>query len=155
MEELPDSNSHYREQEYWDQRYSGSSDSSFEWFGPYAAFSHLLEGPEGRVQKWERILVLGCGNSAMSYDMFHGGYRFITNIDYSSVCIENMRSKYSECTSMEWKMMDARSLEFMNESFDVVIEKGTLDALMVDEKDPWNVSPEGAKVLDQVLTEVS
>jgi hypothetical protein len=31
------------------------------------------------------------------------------------------------------------------ETFDVVLEKGSLDALMVHERDPWNISTETEK----------
>lgn len=51
--------------------------------------------------------------------------------------------------------MDARALTFLDGSFDVVLEKGTLDSMVVGETDPWRVSHEARMLLDQVLTEVS
>ncbi|XP_066565937.1 EEF1A lysine methyltransferase 4 isoform X2 [Amia ocellicauda] len=97
----------------------------------------------------------GCGNSSMSFDMFNCGYGSIVNIDYSVVCIETMAAKHAHCPGLTWLQMDARKLAFPEDTFDVVLEKGTLDAMMVEEKDPWNVSSETASVLQQVLKEIS
>ncbi|XP_053167625.1 EEF1A lysine methyltransferase 4 isoform X2 [Hemicordylus capensis] len=97
----------------------------------------------------------GCGNSALSYDLFQLGYTDITSIDYSTECITSMQDYYAHCPGLRWAVMDARCLTFMDESFDVVLEKGTLDSMMVEETDPWNVSYEAKVLLDQVLREVS
>ncbi|XP_067851251.1 EEF1A lysine methyltransferase 4 [Heptranchias perlo] len=150
MDHLPSSNSQYKDQDYWDDRYR--HEETFEWFGAFSHFEHLLKE---EIQRDESILILGCGNSSLSYDMFMSGYRSITNIDFSAICIEKMATKYASCSGMEWKVMDAKALEFENESFNVVLEKGTIDAMMVDEKDPWNVSQETTEIIDQVLKEVS
>ncbi|XP_072330194.1 EEF1A lysine methyltransferase 4 isoform X1 [Scyliorhinus torazame] len=150
MDHLPSSNLRYKDQDYWDERYR--HEETFEWFGAFSCFEHLLKE---EIRSDETILILGCGNSSMSYDMFMSGYRSITNIDFSAICIEKMASKYASCPGMEWKVMDAKTLEFENESFDVVLEKGTLDAMMVDETDPWNVSQETKEIIDQILKEIS
>jgi 2-polyprenyl-3-methyl-5-hydroxy-6-metoxy-1,4-benzoquinol methylase len=36
------------------------------------------------------ILILGCGNSSLSEDMYNDGYKFITNIDFSKSACNNM-----------------------------------------------------------------
>ena len=44
-----------------------------------------------------RILIVGCGNSALGEDMLIDGWTGgITNIDYSTVVIEQMREKYND-----------------------------------------------------------
>lgn len=96
----------------------------------------------------------GCGNSSMSGDMYSAGYHTITNIDYSSVCIRTMSARYSHCPGMTWHQMDVRQLSFPDSSFDVILEKATLDAIMVHEKTPWEVSPQTACSIHQALTEV-
>ncbi|RXM99794.1 Endothelin-converting enzyme 2 [Acipenser ruthenus] len=53
MEHLPDSNSRYKDVDYWDERYK--HEESFEWFGNFYNFKHLLEL---HVGKEDRILVL-------------------------------------------------------------------------------------------------
>uniref|UniRef100_A0A8B9J847 Endothelin converting enzyme 2a n=1 Tax=Astyanax mexicanus TaxID=7994 RepID=A0A8B9J847_ASTMX len=150
MEYLPHSNAEYKDMQYWNTRYQ--TEESFEWFGDFSRFQHLLVQHVGR---YDSILMLGCGNSALSTDMCQAGYTSITNVDYSSVCVETMAQRHSDCAGLSWVCMDIRRLAFPDASFDVVIEKGTLDAMLVDERDPWNVSDSSAHLLHQVLSEVN
>ncbi|OWK05707.1 ECE2 [Cervus elaphus hippelaphus] len=146
--ELPEKNCGYREVQYWDQRYQGAADSApYEWFGDFSSFRDLLE-PELRPE--DRILVLGCGNSALSYELFLGGFPDVTSVDYSSVVVAAMRARYAHVPMLRWETMDVRALGFPSGSFDVVLEKGTLDALLTGEQDPWTVSSEGVHTVDQV-----
>ncbi|XP_062987924.1 EEF1A lysine methyltransferase 4 [Elgaria multicarinata webbii] len=150
--QLPDSNARYRDQSFWESRYRAEGANPAEWFGGLESFREQLET---ELNAGDRILVLGCGNSALSYDLFQLGYTDITSIDYSAACIASMQDRYAHCPGLHWAVMDARTLDFVDGSFDVVLEKGTLDAMMVEETDPWNVSHEARMLLDQVLTEVS
>ncbi|XP_040858849.1 EEF1A lysine methyltransferase 4 [Ochotona curzoniae] len=151
--ELPERNSGYCEVQYWDRRYRGAADAApYEWFGDFSSFRALLE-PELRPE--DRILVLGCGNSALSYELFLGGFPDVTSIDYSSVVVAAMQARYAHVPSLRWETMDVRALGFSSASFDVVLEKGTLDALLAGEQDPWTISSEGVQTVDQVLSEVS
>ncbi len=53
-----------------------------------------------------RILIVGCGNSALGEDMLMDGWTGgITNIDYSTVVIEQMREKYNDAF---YKKMQSR-----------------------------------------------
>jgi hypothetical protein len=73
--------------------------------------------------------------------MCKSGYKEITNIDISDVVIEKMRAQYQEthpglkCTRPLYKnvglTMDATHMTFPSNSFDLVIDKGTYDALLV------------------------
>ncbi|XP_050985478.1 EEF1A lysine methyltransferase 4 isoform X1 [Labeo rohita] len=150
MEYLPDSNARYKDVDYWNERYR--TEESFEWFGDFTKFEHLLKQHVGTE---ENILMLGCGNSALSYDMYQAGYSSITNVDYSSVCVESMAERHKDCAQLSWLCMDARRLAFSDGVFDVVLEKGTLDAMLVEETDPWKISENAARLLHQVLLEVS
>ncbi|XP_052404557.1 EEF1A lysine methyltransferase 4 isoform X2 [Carassius gibelio] len=150
MEYLPDSNVRYKDVDYWNERYR--TEESFEWFGDFTKFDHLLRQHVGTE---ENILMLGCGNSALSYDMYRAGYTSITNVDYSNVCVESMAERHKDCAQLSWLCMDARRLAFPDGVFDVVLEKGTLDAMLVEERDPWKVSENTARLLHQVLLELS
>ncbi|NXB02583.1 EFMT4 methyltransferase, partial [Cnemophilus loriae] len=96
----------------------------------------------------------GCGNSALSHDLHELGYTDVTSIDFSPACIAAMRARYARCPGLRWAVMDIRALAFPDASFDVVLEKGTLDVLMVEETDPWDVSPQAAAAMHRVLAEV-
>ena len=41
-----------------------------------------------------RILVLGCGNSKLSELIYNNGHADITNVDFSSVVIKDMKDRY-------------------------------------------------------------
>ena len=140
----------YKKLEYWNDRYQ--KEDNFEWFKSYQDFQHILLQ---YLNKSDRILMLGCGNSPFSFDLYADGFHSITNIDYSSVCIRKMKIKYKDCLKMKWLEMDMFNLQFDEESFDVVIEKGTIDALLVDEQDPWNISNDGFNSVTKALDQVS
>nr|CDI55479.1 conserved hypothetical protein [Melanopsichium pennsylvanicum 4] len=71
--------------------------------------------------------------------MTQSGYTSIFNIDYSCNLISRMRSLYP---SQRWEVMDiteltsASNLSILGgeESFDVALDKGTMDALMAEGK---------------------
>ena len=82
----------------------------------------------------------------MSEQMYNDGYHNIINTDYSPVIIENIKNKCQyTCSDMTWKVMDILNMTYEPETVDVVLEKGTLDALMVHERDHWNISTETEK----------
>nr|XP_056705970.1 EEF1A lysine methyltransferase 4 [Euleptes europaea] len=148
----PDSNARYRDRSFWESRYGDEGAAPTEWFGGLGCFRPQLEA---ELSPTDRILVLGCGNSALSYDLYQLGYMDITSMDYSAACITSMRDYYAHCPGLQWAVMDAQALAFRDGSFDVVLEKGTLDSMMVGETDPWHVSQEARTLLDRVLAEVS
>ncbi|WAQ96382.1 EFMT4-like protein [Mya arenaria] len=144
--ELPGRNSDYREKSYWDERYT--TEESYDWFTGYSSFQHLLRRD---ILPQQHILTIGCGNSSMSTDMYENGFKHITNTDFSPVVIEKMAEKHKDLTEMSWQVMDMCDISFPAESFDIVLEKGTLDAVMVHERDPWNTSQETLDLIDSVL----
>lgn len=147
---IPSRNSSYSDISYWNARYK--LEATYDWLLPYETYSNLLRE---HIKRPDRILMLGCGNSLLSELMYLDGYTNIENIDYSEVVIENMANHCNTCASMKWHVMDATKLHFADCTFDVVIEKATIDAMLVDEKDPWSVSEGGRTLVHTVLREVS
>merc|ERR1712000_299555 len=90
------------------------------------------------LKKNDRILIVGCGNSTFSADLYDAGYKNITNIDFSDVVIDRMKESNQERETMNWIKMDMCELDFPEGSFDVVIDKAAMDALMVDEGSVWD-----------------
>lgn len=63
--------------------------------------------------------------------MYDAGYHNIVNIDISESVIEQMSTATSsKGKKMEWLVMDGCDLKFPDASFDVVLDKGTLDAVI-------------------------
>ena len=144
-----DNNLKYKCLNYWNERYK--SEDSFEWFADYDKFKSILNA---KLIKTDRILVLGCGNSKMSEDMYRDGFRRIVNTDYSPIIIELMTERCKELDEMTWEVKDINALDYESETFECVLEKGTLDALLVDETDPWRLSDENSAKLDNILLRV-
>mmetsp|Transcript_4187 Transcript_4187/g.13771 ORF Transcript_4187/g.13771 Transcript_4187/m.13771 type:complete len:207 (-) Transcript_4187:149-769(-) len=124
----------YGKAQYWDERYTKDPES-FDWYQRYAGVSDLLAK---YVKKDDAILMAGCGNSRMSEDMLDDGYASITNVDISRVVIDQMSEKYKD--KLTYKQMNVCSLEFPEESFDCVIAKGVMDALLCGEGSTANVA---------------
>lgn len=105
------------------------------------------------MTRW--LVCVGCGNSSLSEDMYRDGFHNITNVDYSTVVVENMKNRSEEARSMQWLVMDIKDLKFESGSFDIVIEKATLDALLVGERDPWSLSSDSRTLMDDILIQVN
>lgn len=136
---------------YWDARYSSSSSTGgkdgggfFDWYQTYPALRPLLRDC---LPTSSRVLMLGCGNSLLSEDMVKDGYEDIVNIDISSVVIDQMRGKHTDIPQLTYMQMDVRDMSFFgDESFDCVLDKGTLDAMMCGDDAPHGASKMLAEV---------
>ncbi|CAM9142046.1 unnamed protein product [Chrysoparadoxa australica] len=91
----------------------------------------------------------------MSANLFDAGWTNITNTDYSSVVIEAMRAKNASRQGMAWMTMDMMALTFDEKSFDCVIDKAAMDAIMCDEGDVWSPGMENITQADAMCTGVS
>lgn len=93
-----------------------------------------------------RVLILGCGNSSFGADMLRDGWTgTIVNVDFSSAVIDQMKQKYSQhfyqhlsnkvAKPMEFVCADiTQNLDFEDGSFDLIVCKGALDAVMCSSK---------------------
>jgi len=89
-------------------------------------------------------------------DLYNDGFKNIVNMDYSPVVISNMQRRHKALEGVKWVVMDATDMsEFPPCSFDVVLEKGTLDALLVAETDPWRLSSDAEAMVDIILKQVN
>lgn len=110
---LPKSNTDYGQRQYWDERFS--NEDQYEWLVSYSDVAQQL-APFLSADK--RILVVGCGNSSFSADLYDAGYRQICSLDYSRVVIEEMRKQNQEKHSeMEWVV---RAVMLYNDTADCV-----------------------------------
>ncbi|KAF9466031.1 S-adenosyl-L-methionine-dependent methyltransferase [Collybia nuda] len=151
MSILPTKNEEYGTKGYWCERTSReSNDADFDWFKSYSELAPTIQ--ELIPDRTSRIIMLGCGNSKLSEEMWEDGYKNVINVDYSSVIVEKMRQRHEiQRPNMEWHEMDVRDLRFGDEMFDVAIDKGTMDAMMTSEGDVWD-PPQ--KIIDDCNKEV-
>jgi EEF1A lysine methyltransferase 4 len=159
-EVIPKRNCDYASRSYWETRFS--AEEEYEWLLSYERLRHQIdpllfdsppslgatstfavrETPTAQASM-PRVLVVGCGNSPFSADLYDGGCRNILNIDYSKKVIAKMKHVHSEARpEMEWRVMDMTDLnELGAETFDFVFDKAAMDTLLTNEGDVWNPNP--------------
>lgn len=144
-------NAEFKRKEYWEERFA--EEEEYDWLLKFEDCQHYLL-PHLRIE--DRILILGCGNSSFSADLYDLGYHNITNIDFSSKVISNMALKHSNTRPMmKWICMDMTDLEFLPSSFDAIIDKAAMDALVVDEGDVWYPNQEVIDIVDKMCHSVT
>mmetsp|Transcript_10806 Transcript_10806/g.14024 ORF Transcript_10806/g.14024 Transcript_10806/m.14024 type:complete len:265 (-) Transcript_10806:579-1373(-) len=127
----PEDIAQYSKASFWDARYIKNPEV-FEWYLEYRELERIFDD---FMDLGDEILVVGCGNSALSADMALQGFDFITNIDFSTIVISQMKEKYAEdLPDMPWFYMDSTKLRFDDHTFDVVIDKGCLDSVLCGDK---------------------
>ncbi|CAI5776318.1 eEF1A lysine and N-terminal methyltransferase isoform X3 [Podarcis lilfordi] len=115
---------------YWERFFRERGGRAFEWYGEWQDLRASL----GRyLRPRDSILVAGCGNSELSEQLYDEGYQDITNVDISEVVIKQMQERNAHLRpKMTYMVMDVLQMDFPDERFQVVLDKGTLDALLTD-----------------------
>jgi len=129
---LPSEIGDFRSKGFWQQFFEARGGKAFEWYGAWVNFApnFFALAPDTSV----RILVVGCGNSGMSAQLYAAGYTNVTNVDFDAGVIDEMRRKHAEkCPKMQWLVMDVTAMhDLADGAFDVVLDKGTMDAMFTD-----------------------
>ncbi|XP_078212414.1 eEF1A lysine and N-terminal methyltransferase isoform X3 [Callithrix jacchus] len=146
MNLLPKSTKEFGSVDYWEKFFQQRGKKAFEWYGTYLELCGVLHK---YIKPREKVLVIGCGNSELSEQLYDVGYQDIVNIDISEVVIKQMK----ECNAtrrpqMRFLKMDMMQMEFPDASFQVVLDKGTLDAVLTDEEEKT------LQQVDRMLAEV-
>jgi ubiquinone/menaquinone biosynthesis C-methylase UbiE len=126
-----------------DERYTKDPEP-FDW---YQRYSGIKEKLRSYIKESDHILQLGCGNSRMTEDMYDDGFTSIANIDISKVCIEQMQERHKDKGTLTWQVMNACHLDFPDETFNCIIDKGTMDSILCGEGSTGNV----AKMLSECV----
>ena len=109
----------YADASYWHDRYA-KRDAAFEWLCGWRQLAPLWRRRVGRAR---RILHAGCGTSTVGADLG------AVNVDVAPECVEAMRRRRPDG---DWRVADCLDLPFSQNSFDAVLDKGTLDAFCCD-----------------------
>jgi hypothetical protein len=151
--EAPPVNSVFKLQSYWEDRFA--EESEYEWLTTWKQVEQFLLP---YLHPDQKILIVGCGNSSFSADLYDAGIENIVNIDFSSVVIQKMKELHEiKRPKMEWVVMDMTKMTFPPHSFDIVIDKAAMDALVVDEGDVWDPNDatiESVHAMCQSVTQV-
>lgn len=117
----------YASKDFWNKRFESTS-GNFDW---YVDWKQLKKYYLPILTESSQILMVGCGNSKLSDQMYNDNYKNIISIDISDKVIEKMSEEYPHLKYIE---MDATNMTFKENEFDVCIDKGTLDALLCGEE---------------------
>ena len=125
----------YSSQEYWESRYQ-KVQGFHEWYCSYDNLKPLLEQ---KISLNHTVLEIGCGDSPLLPGLLEAGHTgLLHGIDFSkSIILKliNDQTKKSELdVTAEYLEMDARHLKYEDDSWDVVLDKGTLDAMLCDKE---------------------
>jgi len=109
---------------YWEWELERSQEH--EWYGQNweTLVKHI---PDISLAPPSRILHVGCGTSPWVSSMASQGIN-VTHIDISPALVSKLRQRFP---SLDIQVADVTSLQFESDVFDVVVEKGTLDAVFL------------------------
>ena len=166
----------YGKATYWDDRYEIEKEENtyYDWLANWEDIKPIMETqvmkdlykpqkthggdriiyrPQDAPKGKSKILNIGCGNSQMTEEMYDEGYTDITNIDISAFCIEQMKAINLESRPlMKWLTMDCTKMdEFSDNSFDIIIDKSTIDALLCDHDTPFVTVAKSLYEMQRVL----
>lgn len=159
LEVLPDEKGDFSSQSFWDgffvewSKTHAEAEEGFEWYGEWSDISPLVNlsrEAQGLKRSQAECLVVGCGNSSLSKDMYDEGYRQVTSIDFSSVVIEDMKATYEDpqaCPGLRFILMDMLAMpDAWAQRFHMVVDKGALDALFAEDTEEMREKARGMLV---------
>lgn len=130
-----DGENKYASQEYWDERYRNNHYHN--WYFTFDEMLPLLTKEWRRLQSYPAVLEIGCGDVPLVTDISRNmNCDTSVGIDFSDTIIDILQSK--NCSNLSFSCMDARRMTFQESSFDIVIDKGTLDAMLCSESEGFD-----------------
>ncbi|XP_029474834.1 eEF1A lysine and N-terminal methyltransferase [Rhinatrema bivittatum] len=130
MELLPRSCRDFGTAQYWESFFRKRGQRAFEWYGALPELGGVLQR---YLRPRDKVLVVGCGNSELSEQLYDVGYQQLVNIDISETVIRHMTERNAtRRPNLSFLRMDVLQMEFPDAHFQVVLDKGTLDAILTD-----------------------
>ncbi|KAK2950922.1 putative kinase domain protein [Blattamonas nauphoetae] len=121
----------YGKAEYWEERYKTDKER-FDFYVDYTSLQPFLNSI---LNEESKILYIGCGNSLLPDQLYDAGFKNLTCIDTSSTVIEDMQTENSTSRpEIKYQVENALSMSFDSNMFDLVIDKGTCDAVLCGDK---------------------
>lgn len=130
------------------------------------SMEHLSEGPKGRIQSpgsllnshslsigaTLKALEVGCGDQPLAPGLAkdptfeeEGISVEVVAIDYSLTAVRGARKELRDSgvsgVNVRYETMDARHLTYPSESFDLVMDKGTIDAMLCEKGEECREQP--------------
>jgi ubiquinone/menaquinone biosynthesis C-methylase UbiE len=119
----------YSSKQYWNERYQKGQ--NHQWYFSYEELKPILNNI---LQSDDKLLEIGCGDKPTVISLQSEGHQgLIYAIDYSINIINKLNTSKllsDNNKSIKYSCMDARNLTFPDYFFDLVLDKGTCDAMM-------------------------
>ena len=152
MNILPREYSQFLDKGYWNSFFSQLKQTQpdqefFEWYGAYADLKKVLEK---LITPSQNVLNIGCGKSLLSEELQQAVGCQIVNCDYSEEVVEAMAERAKGSKSLVYEVADVFDLKYGTGTFDVVLDKGTLDAVYPEDTSENKERIEG-KMLPKIL----
>ncbi|KAM9848552.1 eEF1A lysine and N-terminal methyltransferase [Aulostomus maculatus] len=131
MSLLPRAAEEFSSAEYWERFFRKRGEKAFEWYGDYNKLCGVLHK---YIKIQDKVLVVGCGNSELSEQMYDVGYKHLTNIDISETVVTQMNQRNAERRpGLTFQQVDATRTPYEAASYQAALDKGTLDAMASEE----------------------
>ncbi len=150
LEEPSETESNFGRMKYWNEVYE--KEDQFSWYSEWSDIAPFfmelvpLECTIDGTLRMTRVLLPGIGNDSSMVEMYDAGYKAMTAFDYAPegvACAERFFGDTRLCQrrmvhhtrlgneeeGVDLRVADARDLPYKDDSFDAVLEKGTLDAI--------------------------
>uniref|UniRef100_A0A8C2XQP0 eEF1A lysine and N-terminal methyltransferase n=1 Tax=Cyclopterus lumpus TaxID=8103 RepID=A0A8C2XQP0_CYCLU len=132
MNLLPRTAEEFSSAEYWERFFKKRGEKAFEWYGDYNKLCGVLHK---YIKVQDKVLVVGCGNSELSEQMYDVGYKRLTNIDISETVVTHMNQRNAERRpGLTFQQVDATQTPYEEASYQAALDKGTLDAVASEEE---------------------
>ncbi|XP_027146469.1 eEF1A lysine and N-terminal methyltransferase [Larimichthys crocea] len=132
MSLLPRTAEEFSSAEYWERFFKKRGEKSFEWYGDYNQLCGVLHK---YIRAQHKVLVVGCGNSELSEQLYDVGYKHLTNIDISETVVTHMNQRNAERRpGLTFQQVDATQTPYEDASYQAALDKGTLDAMASEEE---------------------
>ena len=120
----------------WDKRFlqqaiegEGRND---EWYICYQDSPELQQHMQGAMDMDALVVQVGCGNSRMAPALYKDGFKYLINLDISKAVLAHMQMRYSKThPGLAFIAGDATQTCWPSEIVDVVVDKGTLQSLLL------------------------
>lgn len=130
--------SHFGKKDFWNELYQFDDLLDFDWFESWEGIKDVVT-PYLNKSTEPKILNVGCGNSKLSEHIFMDGYTFVMSIDFSSKLVDALQKRYSKMpNTFRFLNMDCCDMDFVDECFTHVIDKGTLDSILSEYRSTEN-----------------
>ena len=98
----------------------------------YSQSPELREFMRASLDPDALIVQVGCGNSKLGVNLFEDGFRFLINIDISRAVLAQMQAKYrKKHPGLAFIAGDATALGWPDACVDAIVDKGTLQSLLL------------------------